>query len=427
MRIIANKKRLLLRVAVLLFFLLFVLWYTVLKRRTAFHIAQTELFWSYRLWFSGNWALGREILSNIAMFLPFGFLLAAVLGKKRKTVLFVMISALLFSLLIETLQLVLMRGLFEWDDVLNNTVGAVIGWSLFKAAAAIADENRLSWIACLADILIVFICLGLFLAGKGEAEEEEESEPSGYCFQIDEVRFGDHSISLSGFAFVYRKPAKPLGVVLLSTNTGRRLRLTTESGLTRTEVNDYFFCEYDYSHSGFTASGETDLSEEYEVMIQFPWSVPIPTGVYVSASGVRRFSKDQFTAPDIEADFTADGTLLVCRPDHHCWVYQYDGALYWIADPDFCFEEDGTTYIQYQLWTTQTEKLPQKRLEKGNLWDNIGGYFETYEIRGDWNGYRVMKRELPSAYAITSIETGYYKNGSWIWKEFFRPVYALSK
>ena len=106
--------------------------------------------------------------------------------------------------------------------------------------------------------------------------------------------------------------------------------------------------------------------------------------------------------------------------------YQRNGALYWIVDEYFNFEEDGSTYIQYQLWTTQTENLPKHRLENNWLWDNIGGNFEDYEIKDDFGPYRVMKRELPKEYSITSIVTGYYKDGKWIWQEYFRPIYEFN-
>ena len=39
-------------------------------------------------------------------------------------------TAILFSFTIEMLQLFLMRGLFEWDDVFSNTLGAAIGVAL---------------------------------------------------------------------------------------------------------------------------------------------------------------------------------------------------------------------------------------------------------------------------------------------------------
>lgn len=83
------------------------------------------------------------------------------------------------------------------------------------------------------------------------------------------------------------------------------------------------------------------------------------------------------------------------------------------------------SYIQYQLWTTQTEKLPQERLDNNWLWDNIGGNFEEYEMQSDFGEYRVMRRELPTEYAITAIVTGYHKDGKWIWRNYFRPIYEF--
>lgn len=77
------------------------------------------------------------------------------------------------------------------------------------------------------------------------------------------------------------------------------------------------------------------------------------------------------------------------------------------------------------MWTTQIQNLPEKRLENHHYWDNIGGYFEKYELEGDFGDYRVMKREIPTDYSVTSIVTGYYKNGEWIWKSYFRPIYEF--
>lgn len=97
----------------------------------------------------------------------------------------------------------------------------------------------------------------------------------------------------------------------------------------------------------------------------------------------------------------------------------FKGNLYWIADSGFDFEEDGSTCIQYQLWTTQPDRLPENRIQYE--FDNLGFTFEDYEIEG-FEGYRVAMRPLPTEYSITAIVTGYYKNGDWVWKKYFRPV-----
>ena len=91
------------------------------------------------------------------------------------------------------------------------------------------------------------------------------------------------------------------------------------------------------------------------------------------------------------------------------------------------FFHEQYAYIQYQLWTTQPENLPEKRRAHNHRWDNIGGRFEKYEIEGDFGAYRVMKREIPTDYSVTSIMTGYRKNGKWVWKNYFRPYYVFGK
>ena len=99
-----------------------VLWYTVFTRTPWFHDPQLELFWSYKKWLAGNWDSGWLILGNIAMFAPFGFLLTGSLASHRKKCLAVLIAGFLFSVTIEVLQLELLRGTFEYDDIFKETL-----------------------------------------------------------------------------------------------------------------------------------------------------------------------------------------------------------------------------------------------------------------------------------------------------------------
>lgn len=68
----------------------------------------------------------KQILLNIAMFIPIGFLLALKKGWKSIPV------ALGISLIIELTQLMSRRGLFEFDDVIHNTLGALLGCGLLS-------------------------------------------------------------------------------------------------------------------------------------------------------------------------------------------------------------------------------------------------------------------------------------------------------
>lgn len=375
---------------------------------------------------AGDWELGVEILGNMAMFVPFGFMLMSLFRRKGKAVLIIAL-AVGFSLMIETSQLLLMRGLFEWDDLISNGLGAVLGCLAYSGAKRIVDEDKFSTVVFLTGVVFTIVCAGVFIGGR-DGGEEVDNTSRAYCFQIDEAEVDGERITVTGFAFRYEREPVPVRIVLQSTDSGERIRLDTKQ-VARPDVQQYFLCEYDYEFTGFVATGAFDPADEYEVLIQWPWTVPVSTGVFVTGSDVHYVAEKDWIAPEAEntdlEPIVKNGVLRVYQPENRCWVYQYDGGLYWIADQDFCFEADQKTYIQYQLYTTQTENLPAHRLEHNYLWDNIGAYFETNELTGDFGVYRVMRREIPAEYAITSILTGYYRDGNWVWKRYFRPYYEF--
>ena len=320
------------------------------------------------------------------------------------------------------------------DGVLHDAEGIVLVqiFLLLLAALGLLLYNLLSRFKYLPEavgISFVLACLAVVITGRNVGGVEADNTSRAYCFQVDSSSCVNGEIELSGFALLYDHPVLKYDVILRDTDTGKRIKLETEQ-TQRPDVNNYFLCEHDYTDSGFEAIGKIDASE-YEILIRWPWSVALSTGVYVDADDIHYSPNASFIAPDVNnapdlKDIVEEGTLRVYRPDYHCWVYQIENSLYWIVDQEFNFEEDGTTYIQYQLYTTQKDKLPQRRIDNGWFWDNIGGCFEDYEVRGDFGPYRVMKRELPKEYSITSIVTGYYKDGEWIWKNYFRPIYDFS-
>ncbi len=314
-----------------------------------------ELFWSYRKWFAGDVDLGQEIIANVVMFVPFGFLMSALLpttpsfkGGKKTAV--VISTAIIFSLLIETLQLILMRGLFEWDDVFSNTLGAALGLLLYNLL------SRFKYLPEAVGISFVLACLAVVITGRNVGGVEADNMSRVYCFQVDSSSCVNGEIELSGFALLYDHPGLKYDVILRDTDTGKRIKLETEQ-TQRPDVNSYFLCEHDYTGSGFRASGRAE-DAEYEILIRWPWSVVLSTGVYIGADDIHYNPNAAFIAPEIEGapglkDIVENGILRVYRPDYHCWVYQVGNSLYWIVDQDFDFEDDGTTYIQYQLYTTQ--------------------------------------------------------------------------
>lgn len=79
---------------------------------------------------NGDKEMLLQCIFNILMYMPLGFLLPKCFGTLRKKKTFLLI-AVASSLFIEVMQGAFGMGLFEIDDVLNNTIGATIGMGIY--------------------------------------------------------------------------------------------------------------------------------------------------------------------------------------------------------------------------------------------------------------------------------------------------------
>lgn len=114
--------------------------FTVISRRTSNYKPLLEFLWSYKAVIAGETKYIPEILGNIAMFVPVGFLCAVIFANKK--ILPVILSGFAFSLCIEICQLIFHKGSFELDDLFNNTLGAIIGFLLYLLIRKIIDERK---------------------------------------------------------------------------------------------------------------------------------------------------------------------------------------------------------------------------------------------------------------------------------------------
>jgi len=80
-----------------------------------------------------------QIIINIAMFIPIGFLLPCCF-KLYEKYRYVLITAAISSVSTELLQLIFRIGLFETDDVINNVFGAMIGLGIYIVAKKVKNH-----------------------------------------------------------------------------------------------------------------------------------------------------------------------------------------------------------------------------------------------------------------------------------------------
>ena len=82
-----------------------------------------------------------QSLGNVAWFVPLGILAPVIMDgqrKMRRTVL----SGAALSLCIELLQFFLITGVTDIDDWIFNTIGALLGYTVYAIGAAIFKPNR---------------------------------------------------------------------------------------------------------------------------------------------------------------------------------------------------------------------------------------------------------------------------------------------
>ena len=111
-----------LNILLLLIYFLSIIYMTLIGRDSGITIYKLDLFWSYRQFFSNN-ELRREIINNVLLFMPLGTILYRI-HPKRKVIFF----AILLSIVIESIQLVTATGWFEFDDIISNGIGALLGY-----------------------------------------------------------------------------------------------------------------------------------------------------------------------------------------------------------------------------------------------------------------------------------------------------------
>ncbi len=120
----------------LILYLLAMSYMTLMYRESGSSKYDFDLFWSYRRLFS-DVSVRREVLNNILLFVPFGAILFRLYPKP--VILFV---PLLLSLIIEATQYLTGAGLCELDDIISNTLGGCIGFSLVRLISWLSTRIR---------------------------------------------------------------------------------------------------------------------------------------------------------------------------------------------------------------------------------------------------------------------------------------------
>ena len=122
-----------------------------------------SLFSSYReAWYSFSARHWQSLYLNIFMFIPFGILFPLLHPRLRKASMDNR-DAALFTLLIESVQLLSGYGIFTVDDLFNNLLGAIIGYGITMGFINIKEKGIKQSFFYFSPLLLVIILSGACL------------------------------------------------------------------------------------------------------------------------------------------------------------------------------------------------------------------------------------------------------------------------
>ena len=368
------------------------------------------LFYSYKeAWNHFSAREWRNIILNVMMFVPFGFLLPLV-SEKFQAFWKTYLAGFLFTFLIEMTQLLFNLGICELDDFMNNTVGAMIGYGFYRLFMFIVkkwkkQETKALEMVCFQIPFLVTIVSFALIFGSYRMQELGNLS-SGYIVRQRDVRVTTE-LELSSdenTALVYRtsvanvKDTREMAEEIF----GRfglgidesRTDIYEDTAIYYSEDNNrlniwinyagqtYRFTDYDaLYHNDERMENKSNVSEGELIQVLEKMGVTIPKGAVFEEKKEEYY----FTADKIVKDGKMYDGSIQCE-------YTTDGMISHLTNNIIEYEE-------YKSFPIISEKEAFDRLKEG--------YFRWYGS----NDLEVLKVEL--SYELDT-------------KGFYQPVYAFS-
>lgn len=133
--------------ALLVAYFALILWVTIVMRiggEEYINVRSAPLDRVIRAFQTGDWKLFQHFLLNLGMFLPFGFLLKMMDTDRSNGWGNSLLLGVLSSTVIETLQMLLRIGEWDIDDIIANTLGAVVGFLIAMFLVRVGRNWRIN-------------------------------------------------------------------------------------------------------------------------------------------------------------------------------------------------------------------------------------------------------------------------------------------
>ncbi|MEK3727269.1 MULTISPECIES: VanZ family protein [unclassified Lysinibacillus] len=362
----------------------------------------------------------QNCIFNILMFVPLGVFLPLLFPKFKlfKWLFLVVVSA---TLSIETYQTLTGAGIFELDDLINNSIGGIIGYQLYRLMASIVQHKKVKIKSLLGNLAIPLI-MGLIFVGMMIVYNQQEfGHLAINAYTKSNMSGVDVSTSLDlstapTVAPVYKKIMKndevetllqkKLGLSVTSTteNRGdREILLADNAGnpytLFISSQGNWSLTENLYTPDQTTAAGQDSVNKAKAIMDELAL-LPQEAEFTVWENG-----ELEWTLPDranINKDYWLGEVSLGLKPDgdiyslssnlrNHQFIKEVN-----ILSPTEVYEriKNGEfPQIKYNALVTDEEltikkgdQLSIELIELTHMYDTKGFYQPVYNVSGTLNG-----------------------------------------
>ncbi|MEB2279480.1 VanZ family protein [Lysinibacillus xylanilyticus] len=409
--------------AVFIGYIIFVLELTIFGRGTS-HYLQMNLqpFSGYiDAWKKYSLRDLQNCIFNILMFVPLGIFLPLISSKfkKFKWLLLIVISA---TLSIETYQTLSGAGIFELDDLMNNSLGGIIGYQLYRLGASIVHHKKVK-IKSLVGNLAIPLLMGLIFVGMNIVYAQQEFGHlaiNAYTkSNMSDVQIST-SLELSTLpdvAPVYRKVIKndevesllqqKLGLSVLNEHVyrgDREILLENKAGSQYTlfigSVGYWSLKDNNYTPGQTTLSGQESLvdmakamMDEFAILPQDAEMTVLDTGEFTwNLKDSTNLNTDYWTG-DIMLDLKQDGSVSSLEYSIHMNQFKREVNILSPAEVYERIRNGEFPQIKYNALVNEEDLIIKKGdqldiqlIELSYMYDTKDFYQPIYRVSGKYNG-----------------------------------------
>ncbi|WP_255505068.1 VanZ family protein [Lysinibacillus sphaericus] len=409
--------------AVFIGYIIFVLELTVFGRGTS-HFLQMNLqpFSGYiDAWKKYSLRDLQNCIFNILMFVPLGIFLPLISSKfkKFKWLLLIVISA---TLSIETYQTLSGAGIFELDDLMNNSLGGIMGYQFYRLGASIVHHKKVK-IKSLVGNLAIPLLMGLIFVGMNIVYAQQEFGHlaiNAYTkSNMSDVQIST-SLELSTLptvAPVYKKVIKnnevedllqqKLGLSVLDehiTRGDREILLENKAGSQYTlfvgSEGYWSLKDKNYTPGQTTLSGQESLldtakamMDDFDILPQDAEMTVLDTGEFAwNLKDSTNLNADYWTG-DIMLDLKQDGSVSSLAYNIHMNQFKREVNILSPAEVYERIKNGEFPQIKYNALVNEEDLVIKKGdqlaielIELSYMYDTKDFYQPIYRVSGKYNG-----------------------------------------